>query len=121
MMKHLLILVTLTALLLQQFSKVIIVLGYEMNKKYITENLCENRSKPALHCDGHCHLQKQLDKEKSSQSPLQDEKDRSDVQFCEAAFSIAFNHPLRGMTLSFNDPCYFPQAPAFSIFQPPRC
>jgi len=35
---------------------------YAVNKEYITKNLCENRNKPKLNCNGKCHLMKQLKK-----------------------------------------------------------
>ena len=35
---------------------------YAINKDYIAKNLCENRAKPKLHCNGKCHLMKQLKK-----------------------------------------------------------
>ena len=35
---------------------------YEINKKYIAEVLCENKDKPMMHCNGKCHLKKQLKK-----------------------------------------------------------
>jgi len=38
-------------------------LNYELNKKYISEHFCENRSKPCMHCNGKCYLSKQLQKE----------------------------------------------------------
>ncbi|HLU94644.1 MAG TPA: hypothetical protein VKZ54_10990, partial [Membranihabitans sp.] len=33
---------------------------YELNKAYITEMFCVNKSRPALHCDGQCFLMKKL-------------------------------------------------------------
>ncbi len=30
------------------------------NRAYITSALCENRSHPAMHCDGKCYLRKKL-------------------------------------------------------------
>ena len=35
---------------------------YAVNKEYVTKNLCENRNKPKLNCNGKCHLMKQLKK-----------------------------------------------------------
>ena len=35
---------------------------YQINKKYIAEVLCENKDKPKMHCNGKCHLKKQLKK-----------------------------------------------------------
>lgn len=37
-------------------------IDYAINKEYITKNLCENRKKPKLNCNGKCHLMKQLKK-----------------------------------------------------------
>jgi hypothetical protein len=37
-------------------------LDYAINKEYISKNLCENRNKPKLNCNGKCHLMKQLKK-----------------------------------------------------------
>lgn len=33
---------------------------YELRKDYIVQNLCENRLRPQLHCDGKCYLAKRL-------------------------------------------------------------
>ena len=33
---------------------------YHLNKEYISNQLCINKSNPALHCNGHCYLSKQL-------------------------------------------------------------
>ena len=47
-------------LLTQTFSKWLMVAEYCMNKEYIAKNLCENRNKPALHCNGKCQLMKKM-------------------------------------------------------------
>ncbi len=39
-----------------------IYLDFELRKDYIIQNLCENRFKPELHCDGKCYLAKTLNK-----------------------------------------------------------
>lgn len=38
------------------------LLDYALNKEYISKNLCENRNKPKMHCNGKCHLMQQLKK-----------------------------------------------------------
>ncbi len=35
---------------------------YEINKEYIVNNLCENRDKPMMNCQGKCYLKKQVKK-----------------------------------------------------------
>lgn len=39
-----------------------VYLDFELRKEHIIQNLCENRYKPHLHCDGKCYLAKQLQK-----------------------------------------------------------
>ncbi|ARS34075.1 hypothetical protein CA264_00705 [Pontibacter actiniarum] len=41
-------------------SMPLIRLGYELNKTYIVKNLCVNRDKPQLGCEGKCHLSKSV-------------------------------------------------------------
>lgn len=38
------------------------VYNYVVNYDYIVQNLCENRDKPELSCNGKCYLAKQLSK-----------------------------------------------------------
>jgi hypothetical protein len=38
------------------------LVDYAINKDYIAKNLCENRNKPKMNCNGKCHLMKQLKK-----------------------------------------------------------
>lgn len=33
---------------------------YSLNKEYIIETYCENKEAPEMHCDGKCHLAKQV-------------------------------------------------------------
>jgi len=36
---------------------------YQVNKAYIVANLCENKDKPQVMCNGACHLKKQIQKQ----------------------------------------------------------
>ena len=51
-----LILITLLA----NFSHFFVFAGFELNQKYIAENLCVNKNRPWLHCDGRCYLMKKI-------------------------------------------------------------
>ena len=53
-------------LLLQTFSRELVVFDYQVHKERITELFCVNKDKPALHCNGKCHLAKQLRKASDS-------------------------------------------------------
>lgn len=55
---------------------------YVVNYDYIIENLCENRDKPQLNCDGKCYLAKQLAKESEGKqkNPFDGEKSKTEIQ-----------------------------------------
>ena len=58
------------------------VINYSINKAYISSNLCENKTKPALKCNGKCHLKKELQKEeKKENSPSNNVKEKFEIQF----------------------------------------
>lgn len=60
-MKNKLISLTLImALSFQCLIKLGVISYYNLNIKYITEKLCENKSKPELKCNGKCFLKKKL-------------------------------------------------------------
>ena len=59
-------------LLLQTFSRELVVLDYQVHKERITELFCVNKDKPTLHCNGKCHLVKQLRKASDSESKAPD-------------------------------------------------
>lgn len=54
--------------------KVGVLVSWKLNQTYIAENLCINKNKPEMKCDGKCHLQKQL---KSIEDKSDTEKDAS--------------------------------------------
>lgn len=47
-------------LVLQPAAKTLIVLGFVIQRKFISSTLCEQRSKPLNCCHGKCHLKKEL-------------------------------------------------------------
>lgn len=60
MFKQFTAILLLFAITVQTFHKAIIVIDFYSNQEYIAKNLCENRFRPQLHCDGHCLLAKKL-------------------------------------------------------------
>ena len=58
------------------------ILKYNANKGYIANVLCENKSKPSLHCDGKCYLKKELQKSA---------KEQNNKNSTSAAFSVELN------------------------------
>ncbi|HWB62124.1 MAG TPA: hypothetical protein VG603_01345, partial [Chitinophagales bacterium] len=60
--KKLAAILVLVALVAQVSSNLLVWANYEINRQYIAQNLCENRDKPCMHCNGKCYLRKQLEK-----------------------------------------------------------
>ncbi len=61
-MKFLSISILLTCLMAATFPNWLEILSFRANQNYIAKNLCINRDNPGSHCNGHCYLCKQLDK-----------------------------------------------------------
>lgn len=114
--------VVIAVFLLQVITKFAIVVNYALNKEYIAKTLCENKAKPKMHCNGKCHLKKQLEKQEKKEKPTNTFKEKFEVQFFsdqkieldlpslffeQRAFVSFYNNDL-----AFND--------LRSIFQPPR-
>jgi hypothetical protein len=50
----------LVALISSNFSRFFIYAGFELNQKYIAENLCVNKNRPWMHCNGHCYFMRKI-------------------------------------------------------------
>src|SRR5688572_22002122 len=53
--------------LLKMMAMPLACLDYALNKNFIAAVLCENKAKVTMHCNGKCHLRKQL--AKASETP----------------------------------------------------
>ncbi|MGF6847843.1 hypothetical protein QFZ51_003078 [Chitinophaga sp. W3I9] len=67
--------------LCQLSGRYVVMLGFYVNQEYIAKNLCINRDQPQLHCNGKCHLAKQLREEdrKEHESPWSKTDNRSEI------------------------------------------
>jgi hypothetical protein len=54
--------------LIRMMAMPISLIGYSLNKNFISENLCENRFKSEAHCAGICYLNKQLARANDNQN-----------------------------------------------------
>ena len=50
------------------------IIDYVVNYEYISKELCENKAKPELHCNGKCHLMKELAKASEAEKPISSDK-----------------------------------------------
>lgn len=67
---------------------------YFFNYDYIVTELCENKEKPELHCNGKCHLMKELAKASEDEKPVSGKKllhHETEILFCNEVTDFTFN------------------------------
>ena len=120
-MRYFLTGILIFSLLFQNLGKMVVVASFLSNQKFIAANLCENRAKPDLHCNGKCHLKKQIKKEEQKSpvlpSFLKNHEEITGVSSGSATFHLSSfsTTDLTFAELSFS----VPSSPAYSIFHPP--
>lgn len=62
------------------------MVDYWVNYEYIAKELCENKAKPEMHCDGKCHLKKELAKASEEEKPISSDKKATSKQESEVLF-----------------------------------
>lgn len=118
--KSILSIVLLTAFLLQIFSTAIIYLDYYINQDYFAKVLCVNKDKPQLHCNGQCHLNAELEKDKKDQTPFSPVKVINKIQlFSENTEELCFisSSLLTEPITYYNSPLLDKHTPV--VFHPP--
>ena len=71
--------------LLQTFSREVLVVDFTLHRAVITARFCVNKARPQLHCDGKCYFAKQLKKQEEQESksanPLKEQLEMLPVAF----------------------------------------
>lgn len=101
------------------------VLEYAINYDYIVKELCENRDKPKMACNGKCHLMKELAKASEKETPVSSDKKSAhhefEVLFFEDKnYSLSLNQefPIESNLNSEYSNLYFYQN-SILVFHPP--
>jgi len=100
----------ISLVLLQTFSREVLVVDFTLNRATITARFCVNKARPLLHCDGKCYFAKQLKKQEERESksagPL---KER--LEMLPAALSVWQARSRRA---------WRPAAPTYAVLVPGR-
>nr|WP_281299462.1 hypothetical protein [Flavobacterium limnophilum] len=75
------------------------VIDYVVNYEYISTVLCENKAKPKMHCNGKCHLMKELAKTSENEAPIS-----SDKKMAAQQFEVLFLEEIKSFKIA---PIYF--------------
>lgn len=107
------------------FSRIFVLVVFELNKNYILDNLCENRDDQAFSCVGKCYLTKKLNQAADNEKEHSKKSEHNNAEtylsqnqhpITNAAFSL-FPHPSKpgyGNTVALVGNILE------SIFRPPR-
>ena len=112
-------------MLLQTLGQEVLVVDYQLNKARITELYCVNKARPQLHCNGKCHLAKQLRKadDAEKKAPAGAPAKVKYEVLPTAAFSFVvpagpqWRLPARRYPVPALAHC--PEAPGAGVFRPP--
>lgn len=119
-LKNLATIFLILVIFLQTFSRFAVQADYLINIGYIVKNLCVNKDKPEMHCNGKCYLAKQLkQQEKQEQAPVS-RKNNSEVILFFAAPKLDSERFLCVSKTSY--PAFYEVKPASfprSVFHPP--
>ncbi|NNM93832.1 MAG: hypothetical protein HKL88_00025 [Bacteroidia bacterium] len=94
MLRRIISILVLFAILVFNFSKLILLGDYELNKQQITELYCVNKDKPMLHCCGKCMLKKKF---------AEDDTKKNTPAVPDAKNDIQLYNPCNGINLSANE------------------
>jgi hypothetical protein len=121
-MKLLVVPVFILLMLLQTFSKWALIWDYTAHRDYIVKNLCENRARPKMHCNGKCQLAKRLAEEEKQSTPGNSfvkatfQEVLFPGNFCSPSIPLLNANPVKKFAYYLIR--YYP-APASRVFHPP--
>lgn len=94
-------------------------LAFTLNQKEIATSHCENKAKPKLHCDGKCHLKKEIKKENDEQTPTNYAKEKFEVLFFDEFQKVlkSIGASKKGNRFVYKIAQY--TEPSYSIIHPP--
>ena len=121
MFKSILAQILIFTTLAANFSQLFVYAGFEMNENYIVSELCINRDKPQLQCNGKCYLMKKLKQAEQKEKSRDRENQRSLFQVGVVVEKLSFSPYVMQIAEEYQSEIPF-RLPEFAadIFQPPR-
>lgn len=106
-------------------SSYLVLISFKLNKRYIVNNLCENRAKPELKCNGKCFLQKKLKETEDREKNNSQKSEQKNLNFFSieppAKFSLEnclFSKSMSEPNTYYNSVYFFQNLS--SVFRPPQ-
>ena len=114
----------ISLVLLQTFSREVLVVDFALNRATITARFCVNKARPLLHCDGKCYFAKQLrkqeERENKSAGPLKERLEMLPVAFRSLVPLVPARWATVPRSYSLHRVAWVPDIASKGVFQPPR-
>ena len=110
--------------LLQTFSREVLVVDFTLHQATITARFCVNKARPQLHCDGKCYFAKKIkqqeERENKTPNPLKEQ-----VEMLPIAFQILVPAaPIRWASTPVGygpyQSAWVPASASQGVFHPPQ-
>ncbi len=121
MLNRIVAITLLIALISCNLSRFFVYAGFSFNQKYIAAQLCENKDRPWLHCNGHCYLMKKLRQAEEKEQGTERQIQKS--LFQEAFFTTVDLPQFHNNLLQLINTPYQPLQPVqtySAVFHPPQ-
>jgi len=109
--------------LCQLSGRYIVMLDFYVNQDYIAKNLCVNRNKPEMHCNGKCHLTKKMNEEdrKDQENPDRKMDSRNEIFYASLSYHDFLKPVFTNITNSYLHPYSIgtPIDQPSAVFRPP--
>ena len=123
-MKSCLAYVLVALVLLQTFSREVLVVDYALNQATITARFCVNKARPAMRCNGKCYFAKQLrqqqERENQLPSPLKERLEMLPVGMGSLVPPRPATYPVVTRRYRPAPPPHMPTLGLGAIFRPPQ-
>lgn len=113
----------LVAVISSSFSRCYVYAGFELNKAYIVKELCENRARPIMRCQGKCYLKKKIKVAEDKEQEAKEKLSRLEVSFYQEPFKLALSVPIVSETKKLPVQAYgylYANCYLKAVFKPPR-
>lgn len=119
-MRYIFVIITLTGLLLQTFSKGLVWMEFMVNRSYIAKELCVNRAKPQMNCNGQCYLMQQMEQEKQQDQQGNALKDKYEIIIAVMDVPFSLQPDITVTTLYTGYEQGHSQRTPTGVFRPPQ-
>ena len=114
----------ISLVLLQTFSREVLVVDFTLHRAVITARFCVNKARPQLRCDGKCYFAKQLKKQEQRESkapnPLKEKLEMLPLAFSSFVPMAAARWASAPRSYGRYQPAQVPASAMRGIFRPPQ-